>query len=92
MTSEANSHGGRPITLRRFFAAYDQLPPDVRRALANAVEDWGCLGLAKLWKHGKKRPSELIALIQQADKNELLKRELQRRAGKGVYKGLLPAP
>ena len=82
--------GGLSITQERHMAMFDQLPPLVRQAYANAVEDWHVGRAFRLWKTGRYRPSELVANVKRSDATELAKREEQRRIARGVYRGNVP--
>lgn len=73
-------------------AMFDQLPPTVRAAYANAVEDWHVGRAFRAWKSGRVRPSQLIDTVTRSDAAELAKREAQRRAARGPYRGNVPDP
>ncbi len=73
--------------------AFDKLPKSAREALANAVEDW--VPQPILTRHnnqwrGYETGAEIAATIAKWDREELAKREDQRRRAVGPSKGNAP--
>ena len=69
--------------------AFDRLPPEVRQALANAVDDWATQPLLTFLRRDL-GPSTVVSLIRRWDRSELAHRERDRAAARGVYSGNRP--
>jgi hypothetical protein len=85
--------GSYQTTPQRTMRAFDKLPKSARKALANAVADWAPQPI--LTEHnrqtkGHETGAEIAATIEQWNREELAKREDQRRRAAGPYKGNLP--
>lgn len=87
--------GNYRTTPERDMAAFDKLPPSIRRALAESVEQWAAQPILTWFR--KRRPGfrsseEGTAVIKKWNAAALQKRETDRRAAKGPYKGNVPDP
>ncbi len=66
--------------------ADDRLPPEARRALASAVEDWVPQPLLTKYRRGT-TAADIAAFVALWDRQELAKRERQRAGAIGPYSG-----
>jgi hypothetical protein len=83
-----NSRGNYRSTRANRMRAFDKLPPEARAALANAVASWAPQPILTDLRRGwYKNGAEIAAEIACWDRQELAKREDQRRRGVGPYKG-----
>jgi hypothetical protein len=88
--SENVRGSGYPCTIERDLAAYDQLPPAARRAIAEGIDNWAAVPLLKRYLRGKpnyRTGDQIAARIAQTDQLELADREDHRARAIGVYKG-----
>src|SRR5262245_55431785 len=84
-------HGSYPTTTEAMMRAFDALPPAARKALADAIENWVPQPLLTRYRRGQFRAGgEIAAIIGRWDRNELVKRQEQRRRAAGAYKGNAP--
>jgi hypothetical protein len=83
--------GSYRSTTALVMAAFDRLPPDVRAALRDAVDNWVPQPLATRRKQGWE-DKQLVALVWDWNRSELRQREQQRRSATGRYKGNRPDP
>ena len=63
--------GGRGMSAERSEAAYDRLPPVVRRAFQDAAFDWACQDVEKERRRGKLTPFQLAAMVESYDRDEI---------------------
>jgi hypothetical protein len=86
-----NDNGTYWTTLEAMMRAFDELPPSVRRALANAVFDWATPPLLREYHDGKS-PRKIIKDLARWEREELeLERELDRLRERGVRRPTLRA-
>ena len=85
-----NVHGGNyRSSLANRMRAFDKLPPEVRAALANAVDSWAPQPMLTKLRRGM-GASSVVSLIQTWDRLEIAERERDRAAARGVYSGNRP--
>jgi putative intracellular protease/amidase len=60
---------------------FDQFPPPVRAAIANARFDWAIAAWLKAFKRGEVRTGDLVTHIQRSDKVETAKTRFKAWGG-----------
>ncbi len=69
----SNSSGSNYISTEAFYKAFDSLPAIARKALTNSNLDWATSKFAARWKSGEYSPSQIVQLIERADKIDTTK-------------------
>lgn len=71
-----NSTGNHYSTAQNLMKAFDKLPPDARRALANAAFDWAPQPILRMWRNGAKdykTGPQIASAVAQWDRTTILK-------------------
>ena len=76
-----NSKGSYPTTPEKMMAAFDELPPSARKALADAVENWVSQPVLTRWRRGQRgyrNGREIAERVAEWDRKEDAKIEAKR--------------
>jgi Family of unknown function (DUF6525) len=79
----SNDRGSYRTTLAAVMRAYDELPPIVRRALANAVFAWVPQPFLTDLRRNEATPEEIVEEIAELDRKELARLARRERKRKG---------
>ena len=89
--SSVSNRTARLNTISTTMAAFDKLPPRVRKALAGSVENWSPQAIALVMRGRRLADFGAVKIIEAWNAKEFGERERHRTAAIGVYRGNVPS-
>jgi hypothetical protein len=89
MTGHNCRDGAYPEGLHQMMAAYDKLPPELREAVANSIDQWAATPLLKLCRRCRDA-RKVVAWFKSSERSRLAFFEYHRARALGAYAGNWP--